>query len=82
MLDEAVELPTKVLEVMRQPIEDKQVTISRAKGTLTFPASFLLVLAMNPCPQGYSQLENAHVSPRSTVTIPQSHSVRFHQRSA
>ncbi len=52
-LDEAVELPIKVLEVMRQPIEDKQVTISRAKGTLTFPASFLLVLAMNPCPCGY-----------------------------
>jgi magnesium chelatase family protein len=52
-LDEAVELPVKVLEVMRQPIEDKQVTISRAKGTLTFPASFLLVLAMNPCPCGF-----------------------------
>jgi magnesium chelatase family protein len=52
-LDEATELPTFVLEVLRQPIEDKIVTISRAKGSLTFPANFLLVLAQNPCPCGY-----------------------------
>jgi magnesium chelatase family protein len=39
-----------VLEVMRQPMEDKVVTISRAQGSLTFPASFQLVAAMNPCP--------------------------------
>jgi magnesium chelatase family protein len=52
-LDEAVELPARVLEVLRQPIEDKVVTISRAKGSLTFPANFLLVLAHNPCPCGY-----------------------------
>ncbi len=51
-LDEAVEFSGKVLEVLRQPIEDKIVTISRAKGSLTFPANFLLVLAMNPCPCG------------------------------
>jgi magnesium chelatase family protein len=37
-----------VLEVMRQPLEDKVVTISRASGTLTFPANFMLVAAMNP----------------------------------
>jgi magnesium chelatase family protein len=42
-----------VLEVLRQPIEDKVVTISRAQGSLTFPASFQLVAAMNPCPCGY-----------------------------
>jgi magnesium chelatase family protein len=52
-LDEAVEFSVKTLEVLRQPIEDKIVTISRAQGTLTFPANFLLVLAMNPCPCGY-----------------------------
>lgn len=52
-LDEMVEFPVKSLEVLRQPIEDKIVTISRARGTLTFPANFLLVGAMNPCPCGY-----------------------------
>jgi magnesium chelatase family protein len=52
-LDEAVELPVYVLETLRQPIEDKRVTISRAKGSLTFPANFLLIMAMNPCPCGH-----------------------------
>lgn len=52
-LDEAVEMPGYVLEVLRQPIEDKIVTISRAKGSLTFPANFLLMMAINPCPCGY-----------------------------
>lgn len=52
-LDEIVEYSGKTLEVMRQPIEDKLVTISRASGTLTFPANFLLIAAMNPCPCGY-----------------------------
>ena len=51
-LDEVPEFGTRVLEVMRQPIEDKVVTISRAQGTLTFPAKFTLVGAMNPCPCG------------------------------
>ena len=50
-LDEAVEFSQKALEVLRQPIEDKVVTISRARGTLTFPANFLMIMAMNPCPQ-------------------------------
>ncbi|MEL7435812.1 MAG: YifB family Mg chelatase-like AAA ATPase [Chloroflexota bacterium] len=54
-LDEINEFNTRTLEVMRQPIEDKQVTISRARGTLTFPANFMLIAAHNPCPQGYSQ---------------------------
>ena len=52
-LDEMVEFPPRVLEVMRQPLEDKTVTISRAQGSLTFPANFQLVGAMNPCPCGY-----------------------------
>ncbi len=52
-LDEIVEHSVRVLEVLRQPIEDKVVTISRAKGTVTFPANFLLVAARNPCPCGY-----------------------------
>ncbi len=52
-LDELPEFGPRVLEVMRQPIEDKVVTISRAQGSLTFPANFMLVAAMNPCPCGY-----------------------------
>ncbi|MGQ9834356.1 MAG: YifB family Mg chelatase-like AAA ATPase [Candidatus Villigracilaceae bacterium] len=52
-LDEFPEFGTRVLEVMRQPMEDKVVTISRAQGTLTFLANFQLVAAMNPCPCGY-----------------------------
>jgi magnesium chelatase family protein len=52
-LDELPEFGSRVLEVMRQPIEDKLVTISRAQGSLTFPANFMLVAAMNPCPCGY-----------------------------
>jgi magnesium chelatase family protein len=54
-LDELPEFGPRVLEVMRQPIEDKVVTISRAQGSLTFPANFQLIAAMNPCPCGYSQ---------------------------
>ena len=49
-LDELPEFGPRVLEVMRQPIEDKMVTISRAQGSLTFPANFQLIAAMNPCP--------------------------------
>jgi magnesium chelatase family protein len=52
-LDELPEFGMRVLEVLRQPIEDKVVTISRAQGSLTFPANFQLVAAMNPCPCGY-----------------------------
>jgi magnesium chelatase family protein len=52
-LDEFPEFGTRVLEVMRQPMEDKTVTISRAKGSLTFAANFQLIAAMNPCPCGY-----------------------------
>ena len=53
-LDEMPEFhPQRVLEVMRQPIEDGLVTIARARETLTFPAKFMLVAARNPCPCGY-----------------------------
>ncbi len=52
-LDELPEFGVRTLEVLRQPLEDNIVTISRAQGTLTFPANFMLVAAMNPCPCGY-----------------------------
>ncbi len=52
-LDELPEFPQTVLEVLRQPLEDRVVTISRAQGTTSFPANFVLVAAMNPCPCGY-----------------------------
>ena len=52
-LDELPEFPQTVLEVLRQPLEDRVVTISRASGTLTFPSNFILVAAQNPCPCGY-----------------------------
>jgi len=53
-LDELPEYSRSVLEVLRQPIEDGQVTIGRARMAITFPTKFLLVAAMNPCPCGYS----------------------------
>jgi magnesium chelatase family protein len=52
-LDELPEFGTRNLETLRQPIEDKTVTISRASGSLTFPANFMFIAAMNPCPCGY-----------------------------
>jgi magnesium chelatase family protein len=52
-LDELPEFSRVALEVLRQPLEDRKVTISRAKGTFTFPTSFMCIAAMNPCPCGY-----------------------------
>ncbi len=52
-LDELPEFERNVLEVLRQPLEDHQVTISRAAMSLTFPSSFMLIAAMNPCPCGF-----------------------------
>lgn len=53
-LDELQEIPRLTLDSMRQPLEDGRVMIARAQGTVTFPARFTLVAAMNPCPCGYS----------------------------
>lgn len=52
-LDEFSEFPKPVLELLRQPLEEKAVTLSRAYGSYTYPADFILIAAMNPCPCGY-----------------------------
>lgn len=52
-LDELPEFKREVLEVMRQPLEDREVTISRAKFTVTYPSSFMLIASMNPSPNGF-----------------------------
>ena len=52
-LDELAEFPRRTLDALRQPIEDKQVCISRVNGTHTFPSNFMFITAMNPCPCGY-----------------------------
>lgn len=52
-LDELPEFSRSVLEVLRQPLEDRHITISRAKYSLDYPASFMLIASMNPCPCGY-----------------------------
>ena len=66
-LDELPEFRKNVLEVLRQPIEEERVTISRAATSLTYPARFMLVAAMNPCPCGYY----SDLNHECTCTIPQ-----------
>jgi magnesium chelatase family protein len=61
-LDELPEFKREVLEVMRQPLEDREVTISRAKFTITYPSSFMLVASMNPSPGGYFNDPNSPVT--------------------
>jgi magnesium chelatase family protein len=61
-LDELPEFKREVLEVMRQPLEDREVTISRAKFTITYPSSFMLVASMNPSPGGYFNDPSAPVT--------------------
>jgi magnesium chelatase family protein len=73
-LDELPEFGPRVLEVMRQPIEDKIVTISRAQGSLTFPANFQLIGAMNPCPCGY------YGDPVKPCTCSSSTITKYHKR--
>ena len=69
-LDELPEFGHTVLEVLRQPIEDKTVTISRAQGSLTFPANFMLVAAMNPCPCGVRDRSGQGVHLHSERDLP------------
>ena len=52
-LDELPEFKRSVLEVMRQPLEDRKITISRARSSVDYPANFMLIASMNPCPCGY-----------------------------
>ncbi len=73
-LDELPEFGHTGLEVLRQPVEDKVVTISRAQGTVTYPANFMLVAAMNPCPCGY------HGDPRRECTCSSSELARYRRR--
>jgi len=73
-LDEFPEYSHMALESLRQPIEDKVVTISRAQGSVTFPANFMLVAAMNPCPCGY------YGDPRHECTCTPSAIARYQKR--
>jgi magnesium chelatase family protein len=73
-LDELPEFGHSLLEVLRQPLEDKVVTISRAQGRVTFPSSFMLVGAMNPCPCGY------HGDPFHKCTCPPGIVSRYQRR--
>ncbi len=57
-MDEIAEFPSTVLEVLRQPLEDRKITVSRATGSAEFPAHFSLIAAMNPCPCGYYMVQN------------------------
>lgn len=52
-LDELAEFSRRTLDALRQPIEDKKVSVARVNGTHTYPAGFMFVTAMNPCPCGY-----------------------------
>ncbi|HEV2354889.1 MAG TPA: YifB family Mg chelatase-like AAA ATPase, partial [Puia sp.] len=73
-LDELPEFDRNVLEVMRQPMEDRKVLVSRTKASAEFPASFILVASMNPCPCGY------HGHPTKTCTCPPGGVIRYLHR--
>ncbi|PQB04160.1 YifB family Mg chelatase-like AAA ATPase [Aureitalea marina] len=67
-LDELPEFKRSVLEVMRQPLEDRQVTIARARFTVTYPSSFMLVASMNPSPGGYFDNPDSPVASSASET--------------
>jgi magnesium chelatase family protein len=73
-LDELPEFSPHTLEVLRQPLEDKVVTISRAQGSLSFPANFMLISARNPCPCGF------YLDPDHTCTCSPSMVTRYQNR--
>src|SRR5262249_52595767 len=73
-LDELPEFGQGLLELLRQPLEDGVVTISRAQGTTTYPAKFMLIGAMNPCPCGY------HGDPVRDCTCSPSTVARYQKR--
>jgi magnesium chelatase family protein len=73
-LDELPEFGHAVLESIRQPLEDRLVTVSRAQGNVTFPANFMLLAAMNPCPCGY------YGDPTHSCTCPASTVTRYQHR--
>ncbi len=73
-LDELPEFAHSVLESIRQPLEDRVVTVSRALGNVTFPANFMLIAAMNPCPCGY------HGDPTHHCTCSESAVTRYRHR--
>lgn len=70
-LDEIAEFNKKTLDALRQPIEDGKVTISRVKNTHNFPANFMLVAAMNPCPCGYYGEERCHCTDYEVIKYRQ-----------
>lgn len=62
-LDELLEFNRSVLESLRQPLEDKEVTVTRVNGTVTYPSNFMLIAALNPCPCGYYPEKRCHCTP-------------------
>lgn len=73
-LDELPEFPRSVIEMLRQPLEDGTVTISRASGSLTFPAKFIFVAAQNPCPCGFLN------DPVKNCSCTPSHIIRYQKK--
>ncbi len=74
-LDELPEFAHSVLESIRQPLEDRTVTVSRAQGNITFPANFMLLAAMNPCPCGYYGDSTHHCTCSETAVTRYRHRI-------